>query len=103
MQVKPLILCADDDPDILEDLRYILEGAGYQVITAKDGVEAIDVARTRSIDLAVLDIRMPGSSGIEVLEELKANTHRCSSAPLHCETSIGIDKGDPVGRDSAPG
>ncbi len=72
MQDRPLILCADDDPTILGILRYILEGTGYRVVTAENGVEALNVARTKSIDLALLDIRMPGSSGIEVLEELKA-------------------------------
>ena len=73
MQDKPLILCADDDPTILGVLRYLLEGAGYQVVTAEDGVEALNVARTKSIDLALLDIRMPGKSGIEVLDELRAH------------------------------
>jgi DNA-binding NtrC family response regulator len=68
-----LILCADDDPTVLEVLRYILEGTGYQVVTADDGVEAVTLARTKSIDLALLDIKMPGRSDLEVLEELKAD------------------------------
>ena len=72
MQDKPVILCADDDSIILGILRYILEGAGYRVVTAENGVEALDVARTKSVDLAILDIRMPGMSGIEVLKALRA-------------------------------
>ena len=73
MQDKPLILCADDDPTILGVLTHILEGAGYQVVTAESGIEALNLARTKSIDLALLDIKMPGRSGIEVLEELKTH------------------------------
>ena len=73
MQERPTILGADDDPSILEVLRYILEASGYLAITAEDGIEAVDLVRTKSVDLALLDIKMPGMSGIQVLEALKAD------------------------------
>lgn len=65
------ILIADDEPDILEILKYNLTGEGYQVITAKDGDEAIDRAKFFHPDMIVLDIMMPKKNGIEVCEILR--------------------------------
>ena len=66
------ILIADDEPDIIEILKYNLEKEGYQVSTAKDGDEAIDKARFVKPDLVVLDMMMPRKSGMEVCEILRA-------------------------------
>ncbi len=63
---------ADDEPDILEILKYNLIKEGYQVITAHDGVEAIEKAKQTLPDLIVLDIMMPGKNGVEVCEILRA-------------------------------
>ena len=65
------VLIADDEPDILEILKYNLEKEGYEVITAKDGNEALDKARISQPDLIVLDMMMPKKNGIEVLEFLR--------------------------------
>jgi two-component system, OmpR family, alkaline phosphatase synthesis response regulator PhoP len=65
------VLIADDEPDILEILKYNLVNEGYQVITAKDGDEALDKARLLRPDLIVLDIMMPRKSGVEVCEILR--------------------------------
>lgn len=65
------VLIADDEPDILEILKYNLVNEGYQVYTAKDGDEAIDKARFAQPDLVVLDIMMPKKSGVEVCEILR--------------------------------
>jgi len=66
------VLIADDEPDILEILKYNLVNEGYQVYTAKDGDEAIDKARFAHPDLIVLDIMMPKKTGVEVCEILRA-------------------------------
>jgi two-component system alkaline phosphatase synthesis response regulator PhoP len=66
------VLIADDEPDILEILKYNLEKEGYTVITAKDGDEALDKARQAGPDLIVLDMMMPKKSGMEVCELLRA-------------------------------
>ncbi len=68
------ILIADDDPDILEILRYNLVQAGYEVITAKDGDEALDKARKHQPDLIVLDVMMPRKTGVEVCQWLRSQT-----------------------------
>lgn len=65
------ILIADDEPDILEILKYNLVNAGYQVITAKNGDEALEKARMHKPDLIILDIMMPKKTGVEVCELLR--------------------------------
>lgn len=65
------VLIADDEPDILEILKYNLVKEGYQVYTAKDGNEALDKAKMVQPDLIVLDIMMPKKTGVEVCELLR--------------------------------
>jgi len=66
------ILIADDEPDILEILKFNLEAEGYIVKTAKNGIEAIEIGKSFLPNLIILDIMMPGKTGIEVCEELRA-------------------------------
>jgi two-component system, OmpR family, alkaline phosphatase synthesis response regulator PhoP len=68
------ILIADDEPDIIEILRYNLLTEGYDVVTAIDGDDAIEKAKQSAPDLIVLDIMMPKKSGMEVCEILRAQT-----------------------------
>ncbi len=65
------ILAVDDEADILQLLCYNLKSAGYGVIEAKDGPEAIELAQERRPDLIVLDIMLPNMEGTEVLRRLK--------------------------------
>jgi two-component system alkaline phosphatase synthesis response regulator PhoP len=66
------ILIADDEPDILEIIRYNLQREGYEVITARDGDEALVRARQHKPDLIILDIMMPKKTGVEVCGILRA-------------------------------
>ena len=66
------VLIADDEPDILEILKYNLSSEGYEVITAKDGDEAIEKAKRTQPDLVVLDVMMPRKTGVEVCQILRA-------------------------------
>lgn len=66
------VLIADDEPDILEILKYNLSNEGYEVITAKDGEEALEKARRNNPDLVILDVMMPKKTGVEVCELLRA-------------------------------
>ncbi len=65
------ILIADDEPDILEIVQYNLQNEGYEVATAKNGNEAIELAKRFNPDLIILDIMMPGKNGIEVCNILR--------------------------------
>jgi len=66
------VLIADDEPDILEILKYNLLNEGYEVITAKDGDEALEKARRTQPDLIILDVMMPKKTGVEVCQLLRA-------------------------------
>jgi DNA-binding NtrC family response regulator len=69
--MRPVILVVDDDPGVRESFRLILEDH-YDVVDVPDGPSALDVVRTSPMDLVLLDIRLPGMDGIEVLERIKA-------------------------------
>jgi DNA-binding response OmpR family regulator len=69
----PLVLCADDDEDILSLVSLRLRRAGFEVETAADGDEAVTIARARRPALAVLDVMMPKRTGYEVLAALRAD------------------------------
>ncbi len=65
------ILVVDDEMHILRIVKYKLESAGYQVLTALNGTEALQLARDEKPALIFLDIMMPGINGYEVCSELK--------------------------------
>ncbi len=67
------ILVADDEESVRNLLRRTLESAGYNVVSAANGQEALDKVSQVKIDAALLDIKMPGMSGIEVLQNITAN------------------------------
>lgn len=72
MSTVKKILIADDEPDILEILQYNLQAEGFEVSTAKNGNEAIEKAKRILPDLIILDIMMPGKTGMEVCNTLRA-------------------------------
>jgi DNA-binding response OmpR family regulator len=67
------VVVADDDPDIVDILKFNLEAAGYDVLTASDGAAARDLILASVPDLVVLDIMMPKMDGLEVLTVIKAH------------------------------
>jgi len=71
MSIVKKILIADDEPDILEIIQFNLQAEGYEVVTAKNGDEAIDAAKKYQPDLIILDIMMPGKNGIDVCNILR--------------------------------
>src|ERR1700758_75995 len=74
MRDPPLILVVDDVPDNVDILQMRLETQGYEVVTAGDGVEALEKIRELLPDLVLLDIMMPRMDGIEALKRLKCDT-----------------------------
>jgi DNA-binding NtrC family response regulator len=64
------ILIADDEPGIRETLRKLLEFESYRVMLAEDGPSALDLARDQAVDMMLLDIKMPGMDGLDVLSEI---------------------------------
>jgi DNA-binding response OmpR family regulator len=67
------VLVADDDRDIRDLVAFKLEQAGYTVYAVEDGLSALETARATRPDLAVLDVMMPGLSGVDVTRELRVD------------------------------
>lgn len=65
------ILIVDDDVEIIESVRYALEGEGYKVVIARDGNQGLAIAERESPNLIILDMMMPKRSGFLVLEKLR--------------------------------
>jgi two-component system KDP operon response regulator KdpE len=71
MNNEPLILAVDDEPGVLRLIKLELSSQGLRVVTASDGEEALRVAEQQRPDIVVLDIMMPGISGLEVMRRLR--------------------------------
>ncbi len=67
----PTILIADDDQDIRDLVAMKLRRANYEVVTAVDGAEALTILEGSQVDLAVIDVMMPGLSGLDVVREVR--------------------------------
>jgi len=70
---RPVVLVADDDPDILQLIAFRLERAGYEVVQATDGEQALQLATELHPDLAVLDVTMPKLTGHDVTRRIRAD------------------------------
>lgn len=70
-KVKPNILIVDDDESLCKTTSFILEREGYTVLTARDGLEAIERVKERSFDVVFMDIKMPGLNGVEAFKRIK--------------------------------
>lgn len=68
---KKRVLIVDDDPEVIESVRYALQGAGYEVAVARDGNQGLAMAETQTPDLLILDMMMPKRSGFLVLEKIR--------------------------------
>lgn len=82
------ILTVDDEEDILELLRFNLEREGYQVSGATSGEEALRIARTKPVDLMVLDLMLPGMDGLDVTRKIK-NDPKIAHIPIIMLTAKG--------------
>ena len=84
------VLVADDSPEILETARSLLEGAGYQVFVAADGLEALRIAREAHPDVIVLDLLMPRLTGFDVLREILSDD-RVKDTPVLAMSGVYKD------------
>ncbi len=69
--MSPKILVADDEPNIVISLEYLLKREGYNVVIARDGQEAVDAILREQPDLVLLDVMMPKKTGFEVCQEVR--------------------------------
>ncbi len=93
------ILLVDDEPDILEILKYNLSAQGYQVFTAKNGVEGVEKAKKKNPHLIILDVMMPEMDGIEACEIIR-NTKGLENTIITFLTARGEDYSQVAGFDA---
>ena len=97
------VLIADDEPNIVVSLEYLLKRAGYTVLVARDGQQAIDMVRRERPALVLLDVMMPKKSGHEVCAELRADESLRDVRVLMLSAKgrdTDVDKGLGVGADA---
>ncbi len=93
------ILLVDDEPDILEILKYNLSAQGYQVYTAKNGIEGVEKAKKKAPHLIILDVMMPEMDGIEACEIIR-NTKGLENTIITFLTARGEDYSQVAGFDA---
>ncbi len=89
----PSILLVDDELTIIDSLTYSLRREGFEVVTALEGPQALDLFNTVHPDLVILDIRLPGMDGLEVCRRLRAR----SPVPIIMLTALGNEMDRVVG------
>mgnify|MGYP003470120619 CR=1 FL=1 len=97
------VLIADDEPNIVISLEYLMKRAGYDVSIARDGQEAIDAIRRERPRLVLLDVMMPKKSGHDVCQELRADESIKDTLVLMLTAKgrdTDVDKGLGVGADA---
>ncbi len=85
---KKYVLIVDDDPDLVETVAMMLEGKGYEVGKAYDGLEGEESIKERRPDLVVLDVMMPRKDGYRLCAELKADSET-RDIPIILLTAVG--------------
>jgi DNA-binding response OmpR family regulator len=73
VNARPVIVCAEDDDDVLALVALRLGRAGYEVVTVRDGEAALAAVRERRPSLLVLDVMMPRLGGLEVIEKMRGD------------------------------
>ena len=92
------VLVVDDVPDNVKLLAFNLEIEGYDVLEATNGEDALEITRTQSPDLLLLDVMMPGMSGLDVIRELKSDP-KTEPIPVILVTANSMDENVAEGLD----
>ena len=90
-QSSRVILAVDDSASMRQMVRFTLESAGYRVVQAVDGVEALDYAKNSAVDLVLTDVNMPRMDGITLVRELRGLSTYKFTPMLVLTTESGQD------------
>lgn len=82
------VLIAEDEPNIVESLTFLLERAGFAVSVEHDGKKALDAALSEPPNVLILDVMLPSMDGYEILRQLRSDT-RCQNLPVVMLTAKG--------------
>lgn len=91
MSDQPYILVADDDPLVLRSITFILQRAGFRVVTARNGREAWEQVQAERPALAMLDVMMPEMDGLELCRRIKSD-EALSSVPVFLVTARAMSQ-----------
>ncbi len=86
------ILAVDDSASMRQMVSFTLKGAGYNVVEAVDGVDALNKAKAQSFDCVVTDVNMPNKDGISLIKDLRALPNYKFTPMLMLTTESGMDK-----------
>lgn len=86
------ILAVDDSPSMRQMVSFTLKSAGYEVIEACDGIEALSKAKARKVDMVITDLNMPNRDGIALIADLRALPEYRFTPILMLTTESGSDK-----------
>ena len=86
------VLAVDDSASMRQMVSFTLKGAGYEVTEAKDGVEALSLAKQSKFNLVITDVNMPNMDGISLIRELRALPDYKFTPMLMLTTESGTDK-----------
>lgn len=86
------ILAVDDSASMRQMVAFTLKGAGYNVVEAVDGLDALNKAKTQAFDCVVTDVNMPNKDGIELIRDLRALPNYKFTPMLMLTTEAGTDK-----------
>jgi DNA-binding response OmpR family regulator len=103
MSIAKKVLIADDEPNILLSLDFLMKKSGYQVFIARDGAEAQEIIRNQKPDIAILDIMMPEIDGYQLCQYIKSQqeyqhtkiiflTAKSQKADVEKGLAMGADK-----------
>lgn len=86
------ILAVDDSASMRQMVSFTLKGAGYNVVEAVDGLDALNKAKAQTFDCVVTDVNMPNKDGIELIKDLRALPNYKFTPLLMLTTEAGMDK-----------
>lgn len=72
---KTRLLIVEDEPNIVESLRFILEQASFDVVTVSDGSKAVETMRAQPFAAIILDVMLPGTNGMDILKIIRGDVH----------------------------
>lgn len=95
-----LILCIEDEPELLDDLTQELRDSGHAVAEAHDGMEGLAAILAQDIDLVLCDVQLPRMSGLELLEQVRQSASPAANVPFIFLTAFGDNEIRELGRKS---
>ncbi len=90
--MKNKILIIEDDIELCEELKCILEDVGYLIKVANNGLDGLNLIKNNKYDLALLDLKMPGINGLDVLREVKSNYEHVKVIIMTARMKINIEE-----------